>query len=423
MSESLSRREPFTFRPTRLVPARPRWSNASGPCRPATEGNGPAASDVVRGRRRLEAWRSQAPFLSGPSFAERLAQAGLTEEGLLDLLVGRGRGTVDSRLDPPAWAMEIDRAFARPDGEGMPPIPDAPPDRPEAGFLAAIGPLIGRAVARVREGVEALAASQSDPPFDPRTVVAILYRPLTDRLLDVMLRTMALELNVARLQGLLHGETPAQRFRSFVDRLRQPEVALALWREYPVLARQVVTRLDAWVESSLEFLRRWCADWGSIRDAFCPGEDPGPLEDLEGGLGDSHRGGRAVCIARCRSGLRVVYKPRPLAAASHFQELLAWINERGASPPFRPRRIVDRGDYGWEGFVAPRGCSSRGEVDRFYRRQGGYLALLYALAATDFHYENVIAAGEHPVLVDLETLFHPALSPEGEDPFRDRAYT
>ena len=40
-------------------------------------------------------------------------------------------------------------------------------------------------------------------------------------------------------------------------------------------------------------------------------------------------------------------------------------------------------------------------------RQGGYLAILYALEATDFHFENLIAAGEQPVLIDLETLFHP----------------
>ena len=40
---------------------------------------------------------------------------------------------------------------------------------------------------------------------------------------------------------------------------------------------------------------------------------------------------------------------------------------------------------------------------RFYRRQGALLALLYALEATDFHAENLIASGEFPVLIDLET--------------------
>jgi lantibiotic modifying enzyme len=51
------------------------------------------------------------------------------------------------------------------------------------------------------------------------------------------------------------------------------------------------------------------------------------------------------------------------------------------------------------------------------QRQGGYLALLYAIEATDFHLENLIAAGEHPVLIDLETLFHPRAP--GEQSFLD----
>ncbi|MGH2510402.1 MAG: type 2 lanthipeptide synthetase LanM, partial [Ktedonobacteraceae bacterium] len=38
---------------------------------------------------------------------------------------------------------------------------------------------------------------------------------------------------------------------------------------------------------------------------------------------------------------------------------------------------------------------------------------LYALEATDFHHENLIAAGEHPILIDQEAFFHPRI--EGTD--------
>src|SRR6185369_4077964 len=75
----------------------------------------------------------------------------------------------------------------------------------------------------------------------------------------------------------------------------------------------------------------------------------------------------------------------------------------------------DRGSYGWIEFVLAQSCTSVAEVRRFYQRQGGYLALLYALEATDLHFENLIAAGEHPILVDLETLFHQRLSVAGMD--------
>ncbi|MBX6343040.1 MAG: type 2 lantipeptide synthetase LanM, partial [Thermomicrobiaceae bacterium] len=116
-------------------------------------------------------------------------------------------------------------------------------------------------------------------------------------------------------------------------------------------------------------------------------------------------------------GFRAVYKPRPLALDRHFQQLLAWLDERGADPPLRPLALLDRGAYGWVEFVSPAPCATADEVRCFYERQGAYLALLYALEATDFHFENLIAAGEHPVLVDLEALFHPRVpGPAGAEP-------
>ena len=69
--------------------------------------------------------------------------------------------------------------------------------------------------------------------------------------------------------------------------------------------------------------------------------------------------------------------------------------------------ILDRGEYGWAQYVSPLDCGTIDQVARYYQRQGALLAVLHALGATDMHAGNLIAAGEHPVLVDLETLFHP----------------
>src|SRR5262249_53540925 len=52
-------------------------------------------------------------------------------------------------------------------------------------------------------------------------------------------------------------------------------------------------------------------------------------------------------------------------------------------------------------------CQTKEELKRFYERQGAYLGLFYVLAASDFHHENLIAHGEHPMPIDLEALFHP----------------
>lgn len=156
-----------------------------------------------------------------------------------------------------------------------------------------------------------------------------------------------------------------------------------------------------------------CTDWEAICNTFSPDSDPGLLLKVNGGLGDTHRGGQSVLIAKFSSGLQLVYKPRPLDVDVHFQQLLTWLNQRGNHPPFRILKILNRETYGWVEFVAAQGCTDPEAIQRFYERQGAYLALLYALEATDFHLENLIAAGEYPVLVDLESLFH--LRTEGMD--------
>ena len=274
--------------------------------------------------------------------------------------------------------------------------------------LNTIAPLIDAARERVRLGARHLAACYVDFPFDPETIEELLAVNLAEPLLAMMTRVMVLELHVARLEGLLSGDTPQQRFASFLARLRQPEIAEKLFAEYPVMVDQITCRLERWAVFSLEFLRHLCDDWSSLRDLM-PVNDPGLLVEVKTGAGDTHRNGRSVIIATFTSGARIVYKPRSLAVDYHFQQLLEWLNACGTQPQFRVLGVLNCGDHGWTEFIETAPCTTRNQVTWFYRRQGAYLAILYGLHASDFHCENLIAAGEHPVLIDLEALFHPSL--------------
>jgi type 2 lantibiotic biosynthesis protein LanM len=359
--------------------------------------------DVELGRQRTQRWRSQPPFDTDSFFAQRLAPDGIDEERLVHIL-GEPVESLCGRLSgSPAWLLELAEAFAHPTSGFISP----PPGEELLGFLDLIQPLIDQACDRLFAGVASLADHWPTPPFDPDTVIDALLMNLPDPLLTQLGRTMVLELNVARLQGFLDGDTPEERFQSFIRRLRQPEQAVAILAEYPVLARQLTICVGQWAEVSLEFLECLCSDWEAIRGCFSPAHDPGVLVELVGGAGDTHRGGRSVMIARFESGFQIVYKPKSLAIDGHFQDLLAWLNDRGCEPPLRTLGILDRGTYGWVEYVNYQGCGSVDELERFYQRLGGYLALLYCLNATDFHLENLIAAGEQPVLIDLETLFTP----------------
>jgi type 2 lantibiotic biosynthesis protein LanM len=359
--------------------------------------------------RRLAAWRGQPGFESAARFAQRLAADGINEDLLLGLL-GESADALRARIaTPPDWLLALGDAFERwaeprPGGGAA-----SPPDGPLIGALAIIDPLVRRGLERLRERVEALAARWPDPPFDPETVGDLAVPDLRQGLTRLLGRTVVLELRVAGVRGELSGSTPEERYSNFFERMSEPAVALRFLEEYPVLARQICVCIDHWVDATFEFLERLRDDWDAILKTVHAGGDFGVLIGLDVGSGDKHRRGRSVTVASFSSGQRLVYKPRSAAVDVHFQELLAWVNNRGAGPRFRTLAIIDRGSHSWVEFVEDESCSSPSQVSRFYQRQGGYLALLYVLCSTDFHYENLVAAGEHPVLVDLEALFHPKL--------------
>ncbi len=109
----------------------------------------------------------------------------------------------------------------------------------------------------------------------------------------------------------------------------------------------------------------------------------------------------------------MIYKPRPLDLHQHFNELVDWLNEQDrAGPADRPGGHAGPATAG-SSFIDHNPCTELAEVRRFYHRQGALLALLYVLDGTDMHYENLIADGDQPVLVDVETLFHPSQQDNG----------
>jgi type 2 lantibiotic biosynthesis protein LanM len=380
----------------------------------------PAEEDELA-RYRLQSWKSQSPFDDESYFEQRLALDRLTEAQLRQLIVERIEAVRERFPERPAWLSELRAAFSRPCASCFCDlIPDRLKNRPTTGFLDAAAPFIEQALDRLDEGIAALTTVASPLPFDPSTVKKLLFADLPDEMIKMLSRTMTLELNIARLEGELEGDTPEERFRNFLERLRQPDYLRSFLRDYPVLARSLVEQTQRWVAVSLEFIERLCRDWAEIKAAFTPEADPGLLVAVAGGLADTHRGGRSVIIAKFSSGLRLVYKPKSLAVDAHFQELLRWLNALGAEPSLRTLRVLDRGSYGWMEYAAARECETAEEVRRFYRRQGSYLALLYLLDATDFHSGNLIACGEHPLLIDLEALFHPRRSASGDSDSADK---
>lgn len=377
---------------------------------------------TTKGREHLDAWRSQTPFDQDRWWEERLALDGLSEAELARLsdsdaffenadLFGER-----SDLESPRWKLALTDAFATAgetaNREGFP---------SEAGLFAPIlAPLTGRAFYQVERKAEEALEGGTAKPFDPTTVTRLLYKGLPSRLDKILGRTLVLEMFVARAHGALAGETSRQRFESFVAGFEDVDRIFELFREYPVLARLVVQTVEQWRATSEELLERLATDWELIRSTFSPDHDPGPLVSVSGGLGDLHKDGRSVRMLGFESGFQLVYKPRTLAIDAQFGRLLDWLNER-RELDLNSVRVLDRKTHGWAEVASSRACDDQAAVGRFYQRQGAFLALLYALGANDMHRENLVAVGEYPVLIDLETLFSPDYGRSNPDHYESAA--
>lgn len=371
------------------------------------------SGDFARAQRRLDRWRQQPPFDVAGYFEERLGLEDLSEQDLLSLLAEAEMppGAVLAELTP--WFNQIKVIYhaypplASSANEGGAELP-----RPIERFAALLDPLLTEGRTRLQDKVPGLGA---DPLFSrsPENGL-LLFLDLRQQLWLALNRALVLELNIARLEESLSGVTPEERFEAFTRRFAEPEYCCSFFAEYPVLARTAIGMVERAVEGRVEFIERLRNDWTQIKATFPELQSADSVVDVNFGAGDLHRGGRSVAIVTFDSGARLVYKPKPLAVDHHFQKLLQWVETKDERITYRSLGLLDCETYGWTEFVAPQACASEEEVKRFYWRQGSYLAALHCLAGTDVHYQNLIAAGEHPVVVDLETLFHPPLPFESD---------
>ncbi|HEX5848037.1 MAG TPA: type 2 lanthipeptide synthetase LanM family protein [Rubrobacter sp.] len=207
-----------------------------------------------------------------------------------------------------------------------------------------------------------------------------------------------------RLFALAQDPEGRSLYRRFVRRSGEGGMA-SLFRRYPVLARHLGTISQLWVEANEEFLGRLEEDLPELERLFGD-ERFGEVVGLGSSLSDPHCGRRSVLALTFASGRKVVYKPKDMGTEAAYHRLLAWLNERGAPLPFKVLKVLDRSTHGWVEFVEYLPCQDEDEARRYYERAGMLLCLFYALEGTDCHYENIIASGEYPVLIDTETLMH-----------------
>jgi type 2 lantibiotic biosynthesis protein LanM len=185
-----------------------------------------------------------------------------------------------------------------------------------------------------------------------------------------------------------------------------------MFEDKPVLLRLIATLTRQWIDTTREFVQRLDADLPAIRELAAA---EGKITGIEGDFSDPHNGGRSVRVVAFAGGSRVLYKPKDLRLDIAWHGLVERLNRGGAPIDLRAVRTLARDGYGWTEFIPHSGTDAAG-CQRFFRRAGSWLALLHCFAAADMHQENMIAIGEHPVPIDLETILHATPAHKTPDP-------
>ena len=204
------------------------------------------------------------------------------------------------------------------------------------------------------------------------------------------------------------GPETTEVYRDFVDDLREGGLAWML-EKYPVLARLLCQEIEQWVHQVGCLCRRLVADQHELA-CWLGNATPAELGwvvAVQPDCSDRHHRGATTMVLTLVGGTHLVYKPRGCAGEQLWARAVGWWNDLGLGSHLTIQNVLDRRDYHWAKWIPAKSVSTAAEVSAFYERIGTILVLLHALCGTDIHFENLIANGANPVLVDLEMLLNP----------------
>lgn len=245
---------------------------------------------------------------------------------------------------------------------------------------------------------------------DKKTFLEKIFTNLYVRLVNMSFRTIVMETNIASEDGILEGNSNESKGKYYCEvLLKNKDYLKEIYEIYPELIRL----LDNYVENTLNYLRDIFTDIDIlVKEKNCKF---GMLLEVKNGLGDTHNNGKSVAKIVFEKKT-LYYKPRQLTMEKRYSELLKWCEKQIPNyKSIKCGKVYEISNSGFMEAISYSECNTLDEVSDFYYKIGELLCILYTLNSKDFHCENIIADGDSPVLIDLETLLHGTLEDKKED--------
>lgn len=203
----------------------------------------------------------------------------------------------------------------------------------------------------------------------------------------------------------LRGTTPTERYSDYIQRrfCNKKEI-IEFFMTYPTFTRLIHDRTEFFIKNYKDLISHFNQEIKTIKQTFILKEDVFKLNNISTNSGDSHGGGKSVSIISLNN-LELVYKPKNLLVAKKIRTIQSSINNMRDEELFYIVKGIYRENYTIEEKVNWIECVNEIEVKNYYRNFGELVAFAQIFKGNDLHYENIIAKGQYPVVIDLETFF------------------
>lgn len=220
---------------------------------------------------------------------------------------------------------------------------------------------------------------------------------------NIAYKTLILELNIARSNEILKGNSAEDRFWEFTEKGLDKKNLKGLYAKYPVLARILTETTINKLKAIKLFFERLSTDYVEIKKKFFNNIEVS-LDSVSVGSGDTHQNGKSVYQVKFDNKHKIVYKPRNLKIVSFYNNVLSKLNQFENILELKNYNGIYKDDYAYEEFVTSVSMTNINQFSRYYQRFGQLLGLMYIISGRDLHMENIIASGEYPIVTDLETI-------------------
>ena len=183
-----------------------------------------------------------------------------------------------------------------------------------------------------------------------------------------------------------------------------------LHERYPLAADYETHILRNFQSSWIEFFDALTTCRDEITERLLGGRPFTKIERFSDIGGDQHRRGRAVTGVWTDGGV-FYYKPHDCGLDAMYRKIV----ERWFSDCTVAAEVVQKNDVAFVSQLRPAPVNTESGISDFYYRFGALTALLHGLGSIDMHMENIMACGDRPSVIDIETLISPSYSKQARN--------